>query len=57
MAHATGTRLFASFLVFIGGITIVGTVVLWPAAYILWKKAEEIEAEREQEIDAINTSA
>jgi len=56
MAHATGLRLLAALCFFIGGITIIGSVVFWPLGYLFWKKAREVEKEREQELEALSNS-
>ena len=53
MAHATGTRLASAVLFFIGTITIIGIPSLYPVAWHLYKKADEIEEEREAELDAL----
>ena len=55
MAHATGTRLLAALCFIIGGVTIIGAIPLWPAGYILWKKAKRKEEEREAEVEAVTS--
>lgn len=56
MAYATGLRIMAALCFFIGGVTIIGSVVLWPLGYLFWKRAKEKEDEREQELEALSNS-
>jgi hypothetical protein len=53
MVHATGTRLLAAACFIIGGLSVIGIPILWPAGYVLWKKAKAKEAERERELEAL----
>lgn len=57
MAYATGTRLAAFGLFIIGLVTVVGSVFCWPIAYLLVKRADQKEREREQELEAVGASA
>ena len=56
MAHATGLRLLAALCFFIGGVTVIGAIPLWPLGYLFWKRAKEVEAEREAELEALTNS-
>lgn len=55
MAHATGYRIASALCFLIGGVSLIGIPVLWPVGYWLYKKADEKEAEREAELDAITS--
>lgn len=53
MAYATGPRVLGALCYILGGVTIIGIPFFWPLGWALKKKAEEIEAERDAELNSV----